>query len=440
MQFFLAHLCCLQFSFVLDRENMREIFVEKSFAAKSVLITGATGFLGKVLLEKLLWECKDVDKIYILMRSKKGESLETRFESFKNLIVFERLRKSNALDKLIAIEADLMLSPFAGITDDNISKLKENVNFVFHCAASVKFDEPLKNAIRMNTISTRNMLDLAENFRRLEAFVHVSTAFSNTNQKVIYEKIYEPIYDYRTAIAFVEMDRNEELAELSAFAMKVFPNTYIFSKNLTEQLVADRSKTIPIAMVRPSIVCPSIEEPFPGWVDSMNGPMGVLIGASSGFLRTVHGDGNIVSDLIPCDFVVNSIIAAGASVASSEHKQLKIYNCTSSKQLPISWNQFLDLSRDIYKDYPSTKVIWYPGGRMCSNYYFYLLYFALFQLMPACIIDLCLLIAGKKTWAVKLQRRIFESLKVFNYFLNTSWEWDNKNLVILHKLITLNER
>jgi alcohol-forming fatty acyl-CoA reductase len=421
---------------------MREIFIEEAFASRSVFITGATGFLGKVLVEKLLRSCKKIDTIYVLMREKKGETLEKRFECFKNLIVFEKLKKLDptAINKLKAIEGNLMISPFAEISDENIRILKEKVNFVFHCAASVRFDEPLKTAIKINTISTRNMLDLAEKFDNLNAFVHVSTAFSNTNQKTIYEKISEPIFDYKTAIAFVEMDRSKNLDELNEFAMKIFPNTYVFSKNLTEQLVSDRAKTLPISIVRPSIVCPSYQEPYVGWVDSINGPMGVLIGASSGFLRTVHGDGNIIPDLIPCDFVVNCTIAAGASVATSENKDLKIYNCTSSKQLPISWNQFLDLSREVYKDFPSTKVIWYPGGRMLSNYYLYLIYFTLFQLLPASFLDLCLLIAGKKTWAVKLQKRIFDSLKVFDYFMNTSWEWDNKNLEILHKLITLNER
>lgn len=252
---------------------MREIFVEEAFASKSVLVTGATGFLGKVLVEKLLRSCKRIDKVYVLMRGKKGVGLERRFESFKSLVVFDKLKNLEpiAMNKLIAVEGDLMVSPFAGISDENIEELKQNVNFVFHCAASVRFDDPLKTAIKMNTISTRNMLDLAECFENFDAFVHVSTAFSNTNQKVIYEKIYEPIYDYQTAIAFVEMDRDEKLDELNEIAMKTFPNTYVFSKNLTEQLVADRSKTLPVSIVRPSIVCPSYEEPYGGWVDSING-------------------------------------------------------------------------------------------------------------------------------------------------------------------------
>lgn len=89
--------------------------------------------------------------------------------------------------------------------------------------------------------------------------------------------------------------------------------------------------------------------------------LGVLLGASTGVLRCVHGNGNLVSDIIPCDYVVNCIIVAGASTATSLNKSLEVYNCTSSQQLSLSWNGFLELGRKIYKKYPSTKVLWYPG-------------------------------------------------------------------------------
>lgn len=421
---------------------MRELFVAKAFAEKSVFITGATGFLGKVLVEKLLRDCSEIDKIYILLRSKKDEKSNERFENYKRLTVFEKLNKcqGNTLKKLVPIEGDLMVSPSVGISDANLQLIKENISFVFHCAASVKFDEPLKNAIKMNTISTRNMLDLAEKCQKLEGFVHVSTAFSNTDKNIIHEKVYEPIYSYKTAIAFVEMNRDDDLSELNDFAMKTFPNTYVFSKNLTEKLVSDRSAAIPLAIVRPSIVCPSYKEPYPGWVDSYNGPMGVLIGAGSGILRTVHGDGDMIPDLIPCDLAVNAIIVAGASVATSENKTLQVFNCTSSTQLPITWNQFLDLSLETYKNYPSMAVIWLPGGQLCSNYYVYVGKFILLQLLPACLIDFGLLVTGRKVFAIKLQMKIFDSIKVFEYFLSRSWEWNNRNFEILHQLVSLNER
>lgn len=77
---------------------------------------------------------------------------------------------------------------------------------------------------------------------------------------------------------------------------------------------------------------------------------------------------------------------------------------------------------------------------MCANYYFYLLYFTLFQFIPACLIDGICTLAGKKTWAIKLQRRIFDSLKNFEYFINHSWQWECKNFQMLYQMINLDER
>uniref|UniRef100_A0A3B5AKH6 Fatty acyl-CoA reductase n=1 Tax=Stegastes partitus TaxID=144197 RepID=A0A3B5AKH6_9TELE len=49
--------------------------IPEYFAGKNVLISGATGFMGKVLLEKLLRSCPDVRCVYVLVRSKAGQTL-----------------------------------------------------------------------------------------------------------------------------------------------------------------------------------------------------------------------------------------------------------------------------------------------------------------------------------------------------------------------------
>lgn len=97
--------------------------------------------------------------------------------------------------------------------------------------------------------------------------------------------------------------------------------------------------------------------------------LGVLTGAGAGVIRSIHGNGDLVSDLIPCDFVVNCIIVAGASVALSPANEFKVYNCTSSKLLPITWNEFLNMGREIYPKYPSMKVLWYPGKQKIYIFY-----------------------------------------------------------------------
>ncbi|KAF4531505.1 hypothetical protein B566_EDAN004101 [Ephemera danica] len=65
-----------------DSQNWPRI--SELFAGRHVFITGGTGFMGKVLIEKLLYSCPDVAKIYVLLRPKRGKAEETRIvEMFK---------------------------------------------------------------------------------------------------------------------------------------------------------------------------------------------------------------------------------------------------------------------------------------------------------------------------------------------------------------------
>ena len=52
------------------------------------------------------------------------------------------------------------------------------------------------------------------------------------------------------------------------------PNTYTYTKALAEQMISESTYTFPISIVRPSIVTPTCKEPFPGWIDNLNGPTG----------------------------------------------------------------------------------------------------------------------------------------------------------------------
>ncbi len=54
--------------------------ISEWYAGKNVLITGATGFMGKVLVEKLLRSCPDVNALYILVRPKAGQSMSERVQ------------------------------------------------------------------------------------------------------------------------------------------------------------------------------------------------------------------------------------------------------------------------------------------------------------------------------------------------------------------------
>lgn len=61
------------------------------YSGKSILITGATGFMGKVLVEKLLRSCPDVKRIYLLIRSKKGVDPLIRKDQFFKCVVSSQI-------------------------------------------------------------------------------------------------------------------------------------------------------------------------------------------------------------------------------------------------------------------------------------------------------------------------------------------------------------
>lgn len=57
--------------------------------------------------------------------------------------------------------------PDLGISDDDRKLLAENVSIVYHCAATVRFDETLKRAVLLNTRGTKLMLELSKTFKKL---------------------------------------------------------------------------------------------------------------------------------------------------------------------------------------------------------------------------------------------------------------------------------
>jgi thioester reductase-like protein len=69
----------------------RMIGIIEFYRGQNVFVTGATGFMGKVLLEKILRSCPDVGNIYILMRPKKGKTPSERVEEMVNIPVIMKL-------------------------------------------------------------------------------------------------------------------------------------------------------------------------------------------------------------------------------------------------------------------------------------------------------------------------------------------------------------
>lgn len=118
--------------------------------------------------------------------------------------MYNKLKAENprALEKIKVIEGDAKKLNL-GISDADVEKLK-SCSVVFHSAASVRFDDPLKDAILLNTRGTREACKLAQLMPNLKAFVHVSTAYVQPSILHIEEKIYPANVNWQSYIKFAE--------------------------------------------------------------------------------------------------------------------------------------------------------------------------------------------------------------------------------------------
>lgn len=97
--------------------------LSERYEGKRVLLTGTTGFLGKVLLEKFLYSLPQVDKIYVLIRSKKGSDLSERFKKeIVSSACFDRLRNvhQHLFEKFIETKVQPMYHPYTHNLDREI--------------------------------------------------------------------------------------------------------------------------------------------------------------------------------------------------------------------------------------------------------------------------------------------------------------------------------
>ena len=62
--------------------------------------------------------------------------------------------------------------------------------------------------------------------------------------------------------------------EFTKMLIGKYPNTYAFTKAVTEQALREKASDLPLSIFRPSIVVAAAQEPVPGWIDNLNGPTG----------------------------------------------------------------------------------------------------------------------------------------------------------------------
>ncbi|RZC40817.1 fatty acyl-CoA reductase -like, partial [Asbolus verrucosus] len=414
--------------------------IADEFTDQTLLITGATGFVGKVLLEKLLRCCPKLKKIYVFVRTKKNKNPDDRLKDIFSGPLCDLLRKQQSEDvfrKVEAIPADLA-APDLALSAENRRKLAEEVQLIYHCAATVRFDEPLKKAVFINVRGTKLMTDLAKECKKLSMFCHLSTAYCHLNERILYEKSYPPPANPHHVIKACEWMDEATLNTITDKILGDIPNTYAFTKALAEALIDEEMDNLPIGYLRPSIIIPVWKEPLPGWTDNLNGPTGLLIGAGKGVIRTMYVKGDSYADYIPVDIVANCLVCGPFTFKMTKKR---IFNLTSSAEYKVSFEEIIEIGRGIVtKKLPLNGVLWYPGGSMKRSRLLHNIDFFLVQVLPAIILDGILIMLRYKPVLMRVQRKIYKGYDIFEYYANKQWDFDNDHTLQMRNMFNPREK
>jgi len=197
--------------------------IKKFYSGKKVLITGCTGFLGKVILEKVLWSCPDINQVFVMVRAKR-KTLPMDRVKFEILSspCFKRLKQRHhgndnflkwAESKIVPVQGDLVIDRL-GLSQHERALITENVDVIINSAASVNFDDPLHDALQINFFGCQRMLELAKECKNLAVFTQISTAYVNCNKKgYIDELIYESDQDIESLVRSIMAKNVKEVKD-----------------------------------------------------------------------------------------------------------------------------------------------------------------------------------------------------------------------------------
>ncbi|CAF2769791.1 unnamed protein product [Rotaria sp. Silwood2] len=423
------------------------------YQGKNILVLGSTTFPGKVLLEKLLRSCPNIEKIYCPIHPTKKTvthhlSPADTFAEIYTTKLFDRVRRVNAKfqEKIIPFDINILISSSTTANNEidlNEEKqseliswrnLQKTIDLCFYIANnSVDFEEQnLKDMIQTNVMDLKSILTFLKTCTQLKSIVYLSSIYANIDCPFIDECIYPcPIEPQKLVDALDWMDK-EMVALATPKLIGPKANAFAFSHWLAETVLSGEQQSLPpISIIRVSIIGAAWKEPYPGWVEKSNGPSELFAAAGRGYLRSMKGDSHDILDIVPVDIPVNLLITATWEKCFEEKKQnLTIYHCTSSGLNPFHWHEMSNYFIEYSKRIPYEHAFRRPNLSVTSHSLIHDSYVFFSHLIPAYLADIGLRLIGRKAHVVDLYKNLHRILLGLESFIirgEIQCSYDNLN-------------
>ncbi|KAM7267800.1 hypothetical protein ACFE04_009966 [Oxalis oulophora] len=331
---------------------------------KTILVTGVTGFLGKLFIEKILRVQCNIKKLYLLIRADDSITCSKRLhhEVFGK-DVFNTLRdkmgktlNSFITEKVIAVPGDISKKNL-GIEDNKLSEeMWKEIEIIVNVAATTTFDERYDISFGINTLGALNVLNFAKKCLNTKILLHVSTAFvGDLREEILMEKqfymgqtlsktknlnidvekkvIENKLNDLRQQrTSEEEIKRAMKDLGIERGRLYGWSNTYVFTKAMGEMLLNQfKDEDMSLVIIRPTMVLSTYKEPFPGWIEGLKTMDSILVSYGKGRITCFLGSDDSIFDAIPADMVVNAMMVAMEAHATELSKST-IYHVGSSSR------------------------------------------------------------------------------------------------------------
>ncbi|MGH2819293.1 MAG: SDR family oxidoreductase, partial [Actinomycetota bacterium] len=369
--------------------------ISEGLADKRILVTGVTGFIGQALLERLLSEFPST-RLVLLVRPRATMTGRDRIERILARPLFKDWREragEAGVERAFSERVEVL----EGDVPDRIPPLPSDLDLVFHCAATVRFDPPVDEAFRINLRGTTGVLEALHAAGARPHVVHVSTAYVAGNRRgVVAEATLPHRVDWRAEAEWALSARREVEYEsrtperlegfLAAAASEHgrtgpravaedaearrarwvderlsdngraraqtlgWPDVYTFSKALGERAAEGLREDIALSIVRPSIVESAYGHPYPGWIHGMKMAEPIILAFGRGVITEFPGIPDGVVDIIPVDLVVNAMLAVAASPPSPS--SVGYFHVSSGCRNPLTYRLLYELVREHFEEHP----------------------------------------------------------------------------------------